>query len=268
MRASRIIARSLLCLPLALSVTACVSASTGTAHPASSPLAPSAGAASSAAPSPTAPVSVDPALAALSADDLLKQSTQALLAADTLTMDVQGVTQSGQTTAHLQIARQAGSCAGATTLAGAPMMTFVSTAQQFWLRPEPAYWSVHPGGAAAKPVKGHYAAGPAGDAKVQGLASLCHVDQALASVLDPAGKATKGDPTTVDGQGAITLNVVGSDGKSSTTVLVAAAGKPYPLQLTQGAERLTFAGFGQPVTIQPPAEGDVVALHDFGQLLG
>jgi len=70
----------------------------------------------------------------------------------------------------------------------------------------------------------------------------------------------KGDVTEVDGTEAIT--VTDAEGKSFAVAIV---GEPYLLESSHEGNTLTFSDYDESVTVEAPAEADVV---DFLQLLG
>ncbi|MFG2024141.1 hypothetical protein [Streptomyces sp. NPDC048825] len=77
------------------------------------------------------------------------------------------------------------------------------------------------------------------------------------------GKATKGDPTKVDGRPAIPLVVTDKADKGGTyTHYVATEGEPYLLKVDyKGADyrtTTTFSDFDKPVDVRAPAKGDVL----------
>jgi hypothetical protein len=84
------------------------------------------------------------------------------------------------------------------------------------------------------------------------------------------GKATKGDPTKVDGSPAIPLVVTDKAHKDSTyTFYVATEGKPYLLKVVyKGSDfrsTTSFSAFDKPLDVRAPAKADVL---DMSSLTG
>ncbi|MGI5194842.1 hypothetical protein ACQEVY_14610 [Streptomyces sp. CA-288835] len=77
------------------------------------------------------------------------------------------------------------------------------------------------------------------------------------------GKATKGQPTKVNGSAAIPLVVTDKEDKEGTyTFYVASEGKPYILKVVyKGANHrstTTFSAFDKPLDVRAPAKGDLL----------
>ncbi|GAB2991346.1 hypothetical protein GCM10023080_066420 [Streptomyces pseudoechinosporeus] len=95
------------------------------------------------------------------------------------------------------------------------------------------------------------------------------VDQAATGLLDCTqpfasfGKATKGEPTKVNGSAAISLVVTDKEDKGGTyTFYVASEGKPYILKVVyKGADHrstTTFSAFDKPLDVRAPAKADLL----------
>ncbi len=78
--------------------------------------------------------------------------------------------------------------------------------------------------------------------------------------LEPVGAISKGDVTTVDGTGAITLE--DSDGSQ---LFIAIEGEPYPLRIAAEGATVEFSDFDEEVAVSAPPAADVV---DIMALLG
>ncbi|MFE9438062.1 hypothetical protein ACFYO2_03445 [Streptomyces sp. NPDC006602] len=77
------------------------------------------------------------------------------------------------------------------------------------------------------------------------------------------GKATKGEPTEVEGRPAIALVVTDEADKGGTyTFYVATKGKPYLLKVvykgTEYHSTTAFSAFDEPLGVRPPADKDVL----------
>ncbi|MEW2079159.1 hypothetical protein ACFZAG_37995 [Streptomyces sp. NPDC012403] len=84
------------------------------------------------------------------------------------------------------------------------------------------------------------------------------------------GKATKGEPTEIDGKPVIAVETPNEDfGDGTDTYYIAAEGKPYLLKIVYvgSHHRATteFSGFNEPLSIRPPAAVDVLDLSSLPQ---
>lgn len=112
------------------------------------------------------------------------------------------------------------------------------------------------GPAAAKKIDDHWVQIPASMPQLQQFAALTDLKQIPAQLFTPSGNVSKAGTRTVNGKKAVALKGYGPDG--SSTLLVAADGTPYPLQLVSSGGTLTFSDWNAPVSVQTPT--DVVPL--------
>ncbi len=76
--------------------------------------------------------------------------------------------------------------------------------------------------------------------------------QLVTQSLTPHGTVSKDGTRTVAGHKAIALKGFGADGNG--TLLVAATGTPYPIQLNDAAGTLSFSDWNTPVAAQAPSQ--------------
>jgi len=112
------------------------------------------------------------------------------------------------------------------------------------------------GPAAAQKIDDHWVQIPASMPQLQQFAALTDLKQLPAQLFTPTGTVTKAGTRTVGGTKAVALKGYGTDG--SSTLVVAASGTPYPLQLVSSGGTLTFGDWNAPVSVQQPS--DVVPL--------
>lgn len=80
------------------------------------------------------------------------------------------------------------------------------------------------------------------------------VRDAVSPLLVSPGNLTKGAATTVAGKKAVALS--SSDSRGTTTIYVAAAGEPYPLEIVRSGRekgKTVFSGWNQPVALVAPS---------------
>ena len=112
------------------------------------------------------------------------------------------------------------------------------------------------GPAAAKKIDDHWVQIPASMPQLQQFTALTDLKQLPAQLFTPTGTVTKTGARTVDGKKGVALKGYGTDG--SSTLVVAATGTAYPLQLITSGGTLTVSDWNAPVAVQKP--GDVVPL--------
>jgi hypothetical protein len=112
------------------------------------------------------------------------------------------------------------------------------------------------GAAAAKKIDGHWVEIPASMPQLAQFLGMTAFSDLVTKTLKPTATATKAGTRTVDGKKAIAVKGFGTDGAS--TLLVAASGTPYPLQLVSADGTLSFRDWGTAVTVTKPT--DVVPL--------
>jgi hypothetical protein len=93
--------------------------------------------------------------------------------------------------------------------------------------------------------------------RVGGLANLVDISH----LVDPTGKATKGEPKVVNGVPTITL----IEPDSGSKLYVATTGEPYPIrrEVPNGEGGFDFMAYNQPVTINPPPDGQIVDITQY-----
>jgi hypothetical protein len=112
------------------------------------------------------------------------------------------------------------------------------------------------GAAAAKKIDGHWVEIPASMPQLAQFLGMTAFSDLVEKTLKPTGTPTKAGTRTVDGKKAIAVKGFGTDG--SSTLVVAASGTPYPLQLVSADGTLSFRDWGTTVTVTKPT--DVVPL--------
>ena len=116
---------------------------------------------------------------------------------------------------------------------------------------------------AAALLQGKWLKAPANSGELASLAELTDLSKLIDTALASHGTLSKGDTTTIEGQKAIPLKDTTKGG-----TLVAATGKPYPLQITkEGKEsgKVTFNRWDQPVTLDAPSGAiDISKLQNGG----
>jgi hypothetical protein len=112
------------------------------------------------------------------------------------------------------------------------------------------------GAAAAKKIDGHWVEIPAAMPQLQQFLGMTDFTELVTKTLTPTQTPTKVGTRTVDGKKAVAVRGFGTDG--ATTLVVAASGTAYPLQLVSSDGTLSFRDWGAAVTVQKPT--DVVPL--------
>jgi hypothetical protein len=255
------------CAALAVSVTAAVllsACSDGSAGPApsSSPgpsgsaTPPASGAPSaSAAPSPSASAG----LAAASADEILAQARQALLAAGSV--HAKGSVRSGGAAykLDLQMVRKLGA-RGSLSGQGASLGVVRIKNTAYVQLDQDSWRSVTGSAATARQFAGKYLkVTSSSGAAFKPFLALTDVDQVFDTLLEPTGTVTKGAVTTIGGRKVVDLKV---DGGRTGDVYVALDGKPYPLRLAYGGvggQRVDLDGFGRKVTLTAPPASKIAS---------
>lgn len=129
-----------------------------------------------------------------------------------------------------------------------------------YVRPNRAYLKMAGEDGTAKGEQKRWVKSPAKETAFESEeAGLSHCTREFGSF----GKATKGDPTEVDGRRAIPLVVTDKAVKEGAyTFYVATEGKPYLLKVaykgTDYRTTTTFSDFDKPVDVRAPAKGDVL----------
>ena len=217
-------------------------------------------AAGDAAASPSAAVSAAPAgngVAALSADEILQKSKDALKAAKSF--KVTGVmSENGEKTdvdMHIN-----GSDFAGTMTTGAATLAMVSINGKKYMKPNEAFWvmstDAKQGKALNTAVNGRWIGGADGDAQMAGIFAIGSVD----GMFKPTGAISKGEEKVIAGVPAIGLNDAGDAG---TVLWIATTGEPYPLEIAnKDGSTLVVGAVGEPATgIVAPAAAQVVDMN-------
>jgi hypothetical protein len=139
----------------------------------------------------------------------------------------------------------------------------VQTGGAVYINGSAAFYKHVSGSAAAALLEGKWLKAPADSGELASLAELTDLSKLIDTALANHGTLSKGAPTTVEGQKAVTLQ----DSRGGT-LYVAASGKPYPLEIAKtGSEsgKVVLNRWDQPVTIEAPAGAiDIGALQKGG----
>jgi hypothetical protein len=211
--------------------------------------------ASAASPRP----STSPGLAAASADEILAQSRQALLAAGSV--HVKGTVRSADVPYKLDLRMvrkvgATGSVAERGTSLGVVRIKDVAYVQL-----DQASWRAVTGSSAsARQFAGKYLKVTASNEDAfKPFLTLTDVDQVFDTLLVPTGSVTKGPVTTIGGRKVIELRI---DGGRTGDVFVALDGPPYPVRLSYGrgtAQQVNLDGFGRKVTLKAPPASKIAS---------
>ena len=244
-RAARLVLAPVAVL-IGLLTAACSGSSAASPPPASHPPVTSSPAAPSASATPVA--SASPGLAAASADEILAQAHNALLAAGSV--HAKGTLRAGSTSYKLDL-RMVRKLGATGTVAGQGVVRIKDVG---YVQPDQASWRAVTGSdTAAKQFAGKYlkVTKSNGDAFTP-LLKVTDLDRTFSSLLVPAGTVTKGGTTTIDGRRVVDLKI---DGGRTGDVYVALEGRPYPVRLSYGhasGQRVDLDGFGRKVRLAAP----------------
>ncbi|MER5339312.1 hypothetical protein ABT030_02980 [Streptomyces mirabilis] len=167
-----------------------------------------------------------------------------------------------------------GDCRGKRTDEG-EAMDFILQGDSLYARPLGTFWKNHFKDRASQArqfVAGRYIKTSSDDPEFTPL--FCSRNMLRASIFSAesikVAKLTKGAKTVVDGVG--TLQLKGTLQGSTTTLVVATTGKPYPLQVeTSDAGtpmRMNFSEFGKSVAGDVPAPADTIGVEEVKQKVG
>jgi hypothetical protein len=125
-----------------------------------------------------------------------------------------------------------------------------------YLKGDKEFWDGTAGAGTGDALAGKWVvAGGASD--TAGLSSFTDLGRLMSLVLSPTGTLSLAGVTTIDGKPVVGLR----DSGDGSVLYVAADGPPYPVTIrTPGATGPppTFSGWGEPVTVHPPARDQVV----------
>lgn len=111
---------------------------------------------------------------------------------------------------------------------------------------------------AAKALTGKWVKGPVKGDNFAGVAGFVSLDEVVDGLLDPKGKVTKGEISSVDGRRTIIL--LDAD---QAPLHVALDGEPYAVRVESGPQakaksRIDLAEWGAPLQVQVPPAADTV----------
>lgn len=127
----------------------------------------------------------------------------------------------------------------------------ITVGQNVYIQGTSAFWAHFAGPAVARKLDGQWLRAPA-SGQFAPIAALTNQQLLFGKVLLSHGRLKKVGTTTVNGK-----TVVGvQDSTAGGTLYVAAAGKPYPVEVVKrgsGGGRIVFDRINQPVALNPPA---------------
>ncbi|MFE0172710.1 hypothetical protein ACFWZ2_10375 [Streptomyces sp. NPDC059002] len=159
-------------------------------------------------------------------------------------------------------------CTGTMKMANGATLELVKRGDKVWMKPDETFWKTQvPGGegeAAAELFKNRYIHGSTSDAMLKEVSGVCDLGKIQKEIEDDADDDTKslkkGEPTKVDGAGAIPLT--GRDDGKETTLYVATEGKPYLLKAVEKGDgddtTTTFSDYDKPVPAKTPSADESV----------
>lgn len=241
MRATRLLAATLLCSLGAAALTACGSSA-----------APAASSSGSASPSPSG-------LDGMSAQDIMKQA-QAVNAKVTAVKMAYDLTVSGAHLTGTVAQDSSGNCTGKIAKGDQGSFDILVANGTAWIMPDKTFWSKNGASpSVVKAVSGKYLKGTA--ASLKSYTTMCGVGVHALNTLgkkddgsDDTAGATKGDAKQIGSTPAVAI-------KDSTgaEVDIATQGDPYVLQVTSsGQGTMKFSDFNQPVTVTSPSASEVL----------
>jgi hypothetical protein len=130
-----------------------------------------------------------------------------------------------------------------------------------YIKGSSAFYKHIGGSAAAQLLQGKWLKAPATSSDFASLGQLTNLRELVDQTLSDHGTLTKTGTTTIKGQ-----KVVGITGKAKGgTLYVAAAGKPYPVEIAKSgtsSDSITFDRWDEPLTLSAPANAiDINALQ-------
>lgn len=254
---------AVLCATAALGLVACddsgdtsAKAMSGGAGSGSSP---------SAAPKPTTPTPTPPALAQLSADEIVHKATDAMTSTRSLTADMTGEEDGKPTTFHLSLDSE-GECTGHLT-EGSANVEIISTRTHFYMRGNDAFLK-QMGDGTVQLLHGKWMKTAATSSTAKEMSSFCDLDELLSGFKEKAHRPTKGALSTLDGRRVIPVSDKDPKDGSTSTAYIAADDTPHVLKIvTVGGDEagtLLFGDFDKPVSATAPPAGQVVDIDKLG----
>lgn len=128
----------------------------------------------------------------------------------------------------------------------------IQTGATVYIKGSAALYRHIAGAAAAQLLQGRWLKAPSSTPEFASIASLTNLHGLVDATLADHGALTKLETTTVDGEQAVGLH----DAAIGETIYVAAAGKPYPVQVARGGSgggTVRFDSWNTPVPIAAPA---------------
>lgn len=193
----------------------------------------------------------------LSASQILAKTKAAV--GDATTVHMTGSIDTGTSSIDVDLTLTAEGQAGGTITNGDQVITLLSVDGTTWYSANSAFWTDKVGAAKAAKVADKYIELPKGDSSFEQFTDW---DGFWKDALAPDGSVEKGEVTEFDGQQVIEL----VDTKDKGILFVALEGEPLPLGVKSGTDKgtMTLSDWNEPVTLEPPAPGDVVDLSTIG----
>jgi hypothetical protein len=173
-------------------------------------------------------------------------------AAKAATVHVAGSTVTEERPISLNMELVAGKGAKGHLTLGGLGIDIIEVERSFYLNGSAAFYRSVAGSAAAQLLQGKWLKAPANSGNFASLAQLTDLTSLLDSALGNHGTLAKGPVTTIDGTRAVPIR----DTSRGGVLYVAAAGTPYPLEITKSGKeggRVTFSDWNKPVTLTAPA---------------
>ncbi|MFD3619406.1 hypothetical protein ACFWWT_30010 [Streptomyces sp. NPDC058676] len=193
-----------------------------------------------------------------SAEQLLDEANDTMKALKSVTVEAKTTTvASGEGFTSRLTTDLEGACRSSRTWTNGARLEQIRIGDADYVRPNRAYLELAGKDVAGAGEQERWVKSPASEtAEEDGLSDCTHPFSSF-------GKATKGEPTEVDGRPAMALVVTDKAVKTGAyTFYVATKGKPYLLKVvykgTDYRSTTTFSAFDEPLDVRPPAETDVL----------
>lgn len=205
----------------------------------------------------------------LTGRQILDRAETAMKAAPSLTLQEDG-TEHGRSIHAKVVVTKAGRCA-AVLRDDQDEVQLIGTGSAFYLKADAGYWQAAggpDGDEMARALAGKWLKLPPKSVSRSGVGSLCDLTEMIDGMAqdDGAGTITKAHPTTLDGRPVVPLIHAKPD--ETTTVYVAASGKPYVLKaVTPSGDSPTteqFTDYGRVPRISAPPASQTVDIGSFG----
>ncbi|WP_129840873.1 hypothetical protein [Streptomyces sp. RFCAC02] len=201
---------------------------------------------------------------------LAERAMELLTEAESVRVAITTTTPQGVVRADLSLDRDA-DCSGTFSSDGQGEFELRRRGDDVWIRPDRQMWEDFAGGAVGEAelelFVGRWLKGDPDDPDMAAQLQMCDLAALQGDMRtdtgEPGSPVERGENTTFDGRPAIEL----LDG--TTTMLVAAEGEPYPLQMrgmdVGGPMDVAFHDWNLPVDVEPPPAGLVL---DFSGMPG